>query len=63
MERERERWEMHTRFWSKNLKGRDHPENLGEDRKIMLEQTLRKQGGNVWTGSIWLRIGTSGGLL
>jgi hypothetical protein len=25
--------------------------------------TLGKQGGKVWTGCIWLRIGTSGGLL
>jgi hypothetical protein len=24
---------------------------------------LRKQGGKVWTGFIWLRIGTSGELL
>jgi len=33
-----ERW-MHTRFWSENLKGRDHSEDLGTDRKI-IEQIL-----------------------
>jgi hypothetical protein len=36
---------------------------LGVDRKIILEWILGKQVGKVWTGSIWLRIGTSGGLL
>jgi hypothetical protein len=54
---------MHTIYWLENLKGRDHSEDLGIDGKIILEWILGKQGGEVWTGFIWLRIGTSGGLL
>jgi hypothetical protein len=45
------------------MKGRDHPENLGVDRKIILEWILVKFGEELWTGFIWLRIETSGGLL
>jgi transcription elongation factor len=29
--------EMHTKFWSENLKQRDHLEDLGVDGKIMLD--------------------------
>jgi hypothetical protein len=54
---------MHTKFWSEDLKGRDHSEDLGVDGKIILEWISEKYGGKVWTGCIWLRIGTSGGLL
>jgi len=32
-------------------------------RKIILEWILGKQGGTVWTGCIWLRMGTCGGIL
>jgi hypothetical protein len=38
-------------------------ENPGVDEKIILEWILGKYVGKVWTGCIWLRIGTSGGLL
>jgi hypothetical protein len=31
--------------------------------KIILDWVLGKLGGRVWTGFIWLRVGTSGGLL
>jgi hypothetical protein len=34
--------EMHTIFWSDNLKGRDHLEDLGIDRKKILEWFLGK---------------------
>jgi hypothetical protein len=47
---------------SENLKGRDNSEDLGTDGKIIVEWILGKQGGKVWTGFVWLRIGTSGGL-
>jgi hypothetical protein len=50
-------------FWFENLKGRDYLENLGTDKRKILEWMLGKYGGKVWTGFIWLRIGTSGGLL
>jgi len=33
---------MHTQFWSKNLEGRDHSEDLGIDGKITLEWILGK---------------------
>jgi hypothetical protein len=37
------------KFWSENLKGRDHLEDLGGDERIILKWTLRKLGGRVWT--------------
>jgi hypothetical protein len=46
-----------------NLKGKDHSEDLYIDGRIILAQSLEKQGGKVWTGFIWLRKGTSGRLL
>jgi hypothetical protein len=54
---------MDTKFQSENLKGRDHLEDLGVYGKIILEWILGKYGGEVWTGCIWLRIGTSGRIL
>jgi len=53
---------MHEKFWSKNLKERDHSEDLGVDGRIILD-LIGKLGGKVLTGCIWLRIGTSGGQL
>jgi len=37
-----DRWEVHTKYWSENLKGTDRSEDLSIDGKITLEQTLRK---------------------
>jgi hypothetical protein len=54
---------MCTKFWSDNLKGRRHSEDLGVDGEMIFEGILGKQGGKVWTGIIWLRIGSSGGFL
>jgi hypothetical protein len=45
-----------------NLKGREHSEDLGVDG-MMLECILGKYGRNVWTGCMWLKIGTNGELL
>jgi hypothetical protein len=36
---------MHKKFWSENLKGRDHSEDLGVDGNIVLELILEKWGG------------------
>jgi hypothetical protein len=48
----------------RNLKGGDLAEDLGViDGKIILEWFLWKQRRKVWTGYIWLWIGTSDGLL
>jgi hypothetical protein len=37
-------------------------EDLGIEGKVTLQLILGKQGGKMWTGIIWLRIGTSGRL-
>jgi hypothetical protein len=47
----------------KILKGRDHLENLGIDRRLIPKKFLRKQCLRVWTGFIQLRTGTDDGLL
>jgi hypothetical protein len=49
---------MHTNFQSKNLKG-----GIGVDIRIILKCTLKIQGLWMWTGFIWLRIGSRGGFL
>jgi hypothetical protein len=41
----------------------DHSEDLGVDRRKILKWSLDKYNGKVWTGFIWLGVGTSGGLL
>jgi hypothetical protein len=53
---------MRTEFWTENLKGRGLPNDLGVDGNI-LERILKELFGKVWTACIWLRIGTSDGLL
>jgi hypothetical protein len=45
-----------TNLWFKNLKRRDHLEDLGVDGRKILKSVLKKQGECVWTGFIWLRI-------
>jgi hypothetical protein len=35
----------------------------GVDGRIILKRIFERLGGGAWTGSIWLRIGISGGLL
>jgi hypothetical protein len=54
---------MCTKFWPENLTGGRLSEDLGVVGKIIFEMILEKQGRKVWTGVIWLRIGTSSGLL
>jgi hypothetical protein len=54
---------MGTVVWLENPKGRDHSEDLGVDGRIILEWILGKGGGKEWTGFMWLRIGTSIGIL
>jgi hypothetical protein len=45
------------------MRERDHLEDLGGDVRIILRQILRKCDRGVWSGLIWLRIGTGGGRL
>jgi hypothetical protein len=40
------------------LRERNHLEDLGFDRRIILKWNLNKLG--TWTGLTWFRIGTSG---
>jgi hypothetical protein len=54
---------MRTKFWSENLKGRDHSEDMGIDGKIILQRMLGKYGGKTLTLWIWLRIGANDRLL
>jgi hypothetical protein len=61
--RAEKRQEMCTKFWSENLKGRDHFEDLGIDGRTRSGWVLNKSSGKVWADFIWLRIGTSGGIL
>jgi hypothetical protein len=42
---------------------RDHYEDLDVGGRIILKWILERQDEMVWTGLIWLRIGTSGGPL
>jgi hypothetical protein len=50
--------EVHTAFWWGNLRKGDHLIDPEVDGRIVLNWTLQ-----TWIGSIWLRIGTGGGLL
>jgi hypothetical protein len=53
---------MHTEFWSGNLSEGIHlktQESTGR-KKMYLKEV---EYGTVWTGLIWLREGTSDGLL
>jgi len=33
---------MHAKFWSENMKGREHEDDLVVDETIILEHVLRK---------------------
>ena len=59
-------WEtgqMHTGFWWRDLKERDHSEDLGVDGMIILKWIFKKRDRETWIGLIWFRIRTSGGRL
>ena len=56
--------EVYTEFWWGNLWERDYLDNKGVDGRIILRYILKKwDNTGAWTGSSWLRIGTTGGHL
>jgi hypothetical protein len=54
---------VHTGFWLENLRERvpfGRPRHRWEDK---INMDLQEMGLEAWTGLMWLRIGTGGGLL
>jgi hypothetical protein len=51
--------EMRNNFSGKNLKVRDQSEDIGVDRKVILEWILEELFGKLWTGFSWLMIETT----
>jgi hypothetical protein len=54
---------MHIGYWWESQKERDHYEDQDVGGWTILKWILERYDGMIWSGSIWLRIGTSGGLL
>jgi hypothetical protein len=55
--------EVRTGFSWENRRKRADLEDLAVDWRIILKWITKKWDGEAWTGFIWLRIGTGGGLL
>jgi hypothetical protein len=53
---------MYTGIWWGNVRKGDYLEDPGVEGRIILKGSSRS-GIGTWTGSIWLRIGTGGGML
>jgi hypothetical protein len=54
---------MLIEHWWESQKERDHWEDQGVGGWTILKWILEREDGMVWIRLIWLRIGTSGGLL
>jgi hypothetical protein len=50
-------------FGGENLRERDYLKDVGIDGRILLKWFLKKYNVRAWTGFIWLRTGTGGGIL
>ena len=57
------RREVRTGFWRVNLKEIDYLKDPGVDVRVILRCIFGKWDEGAWTGFIWLRIGTGGGIL
>jgi len=55
--------EVYKGFGWGNFRERNHLEDPGLDVMIIFIWIFRKWDVRVWTGSVWLRIGTGGGHL
>ena len=55
--------EMHTGFWWGKVRERENLENTGVDERVIIKWILRKSIEKMWTGLIWLRLGTVDELL
>jgi hypothetical protein len=53
---------VYTGFWWGDMSEGDHMKDPGVNGTIMLKW-MKKWDGGAWTGLIWLRIVTGGGLL
>jgi len=58
-----EGYEKFIKFMVRKREGKSHSGDAGVDGRIILERILEKQCGRLRIGFIWLRIGSSGGLL
>jgi hypothetical protein len=54
---------MHIEYWWKSQKERDHWEDQDVGGWTILKRISERGNGMVWIALIWLRMGTSGGLL
>jgi hypothetical protein len=52
--------EMHKGFWWGDPRERDHLEDLGVGRRIILKWIFKNRNREEWIGLIWLRVGTGG---
>ena len=55
--------EAYTGFWWRNLRVRTNLKNPGLDGRIILKYIFKKWDMGLWTGMIWLRVGTVCGYL
>jgi hypothetical protein len=55
--------EVHTDYWYGDLRKRGHLEDLDVEKRITVKWLFIQWDVREWTGLIWLRIETGGGLL